>query len=254
MPRGGCSRWSASVSGRVSEPAGPRHRRRGAGGRPPAGGGGGRRQEPRPALRGRRHRPQSPAHVRTLAGGGTRRPGLRTAVARPPRQPAAGAALRRARPGAERARRRTARPGHPRRRNRTSSACSRTSGASTRPGRSATPCSTSALVAGIGNMWRAESLWQAGISPWRHLGELSDAELRGVLEVGGDADAPVGRDRPRGAERHAPRRDAVSPVPDADPLARPGRREPHRLLVPLVPARPDPGQRGAAANLDGVSG
>jgi len=37
------------------------------------------------------------------------------------------------------------------------------------------------LVAGIGNMWRAEALFQAGVSPWRRLAELSDAELLGVL-------------------------------------------------------------------------
>jgi endonuclease-8 len=38
------------------------------------------------------------------------------------------------------------------------------------------------LVAGIGNMWKAESLFAAGISPWRRLGELTDEELRAVLE------------------------------------------------------------------------
>ena len=37
------------------------------------------------------------------------------------------------------------------------------------------------LVAGIGNLWRAEALWRARISPWRPLGELEDAELRTVL-------------------------------------------------------------------------
>lgn len=37
------------------------------------------------------------------------------------------------------------------------------------------------LVAGIGNMWRAEALFQAGVSPWRRLAELSDEELRLVL-------------------------------------------------------------------------
>jgi endonuclease-8 len=38
------------------------------------------------------------------------------------------------------------------------------------------------LVAGIGNLWRAEALWRARISPWRPLRELSDEEIRGVLE------------------------------------------------------------------------
>ena len=38
------------------------------------------------------------------------------------------------------------------------------------------------LVSGIGNMWRAEALFAAGLSPWRRLGELEDGELRRVLE------------------------------------------------------------------------
>jgi endonuclease-8 len=38
------------------------------------------------------------------------------------------------------------------------------------------------LVAGIGNLWRAEALWRARISPWRPLGELNDEELHTALE------------------------------------------------------------------------
>jgi endonuclease-8 len=37
------------------------------------------------------------------------------------------------------------------------------------------------LVAGIGNLWRAEALWEARVSPWRPLGDASDEELRAVL-------------------------------------------------------------------------
>jgi endonuclease-8 len=37
------------------------------------------------------------------------------------------------------------------------------------------------LVAGIGNKWKAESLWQARQSPWRRLSQATDAELRAVL-------------------------------------------------------------------------
>jgi endonuclease VIII len=37
------------------------------------------------------------------------------------------------------------------------------------------------LVAGIGNLWKAESLWAARVSPWRALGDVSDDELRTVL-------------------------------------------------------------------------
>ena len=38
------------------------------------------------------------------------------------------------------------------------------------------------LVAGIGNLWKAESLWRARVSPWRPLGAVTDDDLRGVLE------------------------------------------------------------------------
>jgi endonuclease-8 len=38
------------------------------------------------------------------------------------------------------------------------------------------------LVSGIGNMWKAECLWHARVSPWRRLADASDEELRAVLE------------------------------------------------------------------------
>jgi endonuclease-8 len=37
------------------------------------------------------------------------------------------------------------------------------------------------LVAGIGNLWRAEALWEARVSPWRPLAEVTDEELHAVL-------------------------------------------------------------------------
>jgi endonuclease VIII len=33
------------------------------------------------------------------------------------------------------------------------------------------------LVAGIGNVWKAESLWHAQLSPWLRLGDVTDEEL-----------------------------------------------------------------------------
>jgi endonuclease VIII len=39
------------------------------------------------------------------------------------------------------------------------------------------------LVAGIGNKWKAEALWQAQLSPWRPLGRVTDEELRAALEA-----------------------------------------------------------------------
>jgi endonuclease-8 len=54
------------------------------------------------------------------------------------------------------------------------------------------------LVSGIGNLWRAEALWRARLSPWLPVGEATDDELletlrqaeglmRGSLETGREA-------------------------------------------------------------------
>jgi endonuclease-8 len=37
------------------------------------------------------------------------------------------------------------------------------------------------VVAGIGNMWVAESLWQARVSPWRRIADVADGELEAAL-------------------------------------------------------------------------
>jgi endonuclease VIII len=39
------------------------------------------------------------------------------------------------------------------------------------------------LVAGIGNLWKAEALWEGRVSPWRRLEEVDDSELRAVLDA-----------------------------------------------------------------------
>ncbi len=39
------------------------------------------------------------------------------------------------------------------------------------------------LVSGIGNLWRAEALWEARVSPWGRLGEAADEDLHTVLEA-----------------------------------------------------------------------
>jgi endonuclease VIII len=36
-------------------------------------------------------------------------------------------------------------------------------------------------VAGIGNMWKAEGCWEAGIDPWRRVADVSDAEALSVI-------------------------------------------------------------------------
>ena len=37
------------------------------------------------------------------------------------------------------------------------------------------------LVAGIGNVWRAEAVWRARVSPWQRLGAVSEGDLECVL-------------------------------------------------------------------------
>jgi endonuclease-8 len=39
------------------------------------------------------------------------------------------------------------------------------------------------LVAGIGNMWTAESLWRARLSPWLRLADVAEADRRRALET-----------------------------------------------------------------------
>lgn len=39
------------------------------------------------------------------------------------------------------------------------------------------------LVAGIGNLWKAEALWDARVSPWRTLADVGDDELLAVLRA-----------------------------------------------------------------------
>jgi endonuclease VIII len=36
-------------------------------------------------------------------------------------------------------------------------------------------------IAGVGNLWKAESFWEAGVSPWRTTGEVSDEEALAVV-------------------------------------------------------------------------
>ncbi|MDX6667799.1 MAG: endonuclease, partial [Solirubrobacteraceae bacterium] len=36
-------------------------------------------------------------------------------------------------------------------------------------------------LAGIGNMWKAEALWEAGVDPWRSTAEVSDDEALAIV-------------------------------------------------------------------------
>jgi len=47
------------------------------------------------------------------------------------------------------------------------------------------------LVAGIGNLWRAEALFLAGVLPWNQLAEVPDEDIRCILgEAAGAMRAP----------------------------------------------------------------
>jgi endonuclease-8 len=54
------------------------------------------------------------------------------------------------------------------------------------------------LVAGVGNVLKAEALWEARVSPWRAVGEVSDEELRAVFQAAHElmtASVETGRER-----------------------------------------------------------
>jgi endonuclease-8 len=54
------------------------------------------------------------------------------------------------------------------------------------------------LVAGIGNLWRAEALWEARVSPWNAIADVSEEELRAVLQAAHElmtASVETGRER-----------------------------------------------------------
>jgi endonuclease-8 len=63
------------------------------------------------------------------------------------------------------------------------------------------------LVAGIGNKWLAEALWEAELSPWRRVGDVHDEELRRALGVAAElmSDSVEGRFRRNEAYRRAGR-------------------------------------------------
>ncbi len=64
------------------------------------------------------------------------------------------------------------------------------------------------LVAGIGNMWMAETLWQAQLSPWLRLADLPEPVRRRVLELAAErmrAAVDAGREPRRQVYGHAGR-------------------------------------------------
>ncbi len=39
------------------------------------------------------------------------------------------------------------------------------------------------IIAGIGNLWKAEGCFEAGIDPWRRTGDVSDAEVLAIVRA-----------------------------------------------------------------------
>ena len=91
-----------------------------------------------------------------------------------------------------------------------------------------------------------EGCFLARVDPWRRLDRVSDEEVLAVVRrlqplMRRSAEGG-GRDDNCGLRAHWP---ALPPLRRAHPLARPGRRQPHDLLVPLVPGVIRVGHKGA---------
>jgi endonuclease-8 len=83
------------------------------------------------------------------------------------------------------------------------------------------------LVAGIGNLWRAEALWRAQISPWRRLDDVSDEELRSTLE---EAAQLMRRSLDSGLRQRAVYRQAGRPCPRCgSPITSRGQGDANRI-------------------------
>ena len=226
----------AAARGRVAEPARPGHRCRGAHRRARARVGRGRRQASPAPVRRRHRRAEPSADDRALADRAARQAAGGAAVARASRRRARGRPLERA--GARRSRRGRC-AGSAR-------TCSPRSSTSTRPSRGCAARATiwlgealqdQRLVAGIGNMWMAEALWEIQVSPWMRVRDVSDETLRDARRCGAPADAGVARDRPARAPGLPARGSAVPSLRHDRPLARAGRRQPDRVLVSGLPGR-----------------
>jgi endonuclease VIII len=99
------------------------------------------------------------------------------------------------------------------------------------------------LVAGIGNVWKAESLWRSRVSPWRPLAEVTDEELRTVL---GEAARLMRRSVDGGQVERAVYRAAGRPCPRCStPIESRGQGDDNRTAYwcPTCQPGPDP-QRG----------
>ena len=100
------------------------------------------------------------------------------------------------------------------------------------------------VVAGIGNMWLAEALWTARLSPWRRLGDVGEHERRAALETAATM-MRAAVDGGRAAGRQVYRR-VGRPCPRCrTPIRSYGQGDDNRidLLVPGLPERNRPARR-----------
>jgi endonuclease VIII len=101
------------------------------------------------------------------------------------------------------------------------------------------------LVAGIGNLWRTEALWQAGVSPWRRLASLGDPKLRAVLE---EAARLMRRSVETGREQRSIYRHAGRPCPRCGtPIRSRGQGEANRTAYWCPSCQPDKGDAAPSA-------
>jgi endonuclease-8 len=102
------------------------------------------------------------------------------------------------------------------------------------------------LVAGIGNVWKTEALWETRASPWRPLGDLTDEELRSAL---GAAARLMRRSLESGPERRAIYRAAGRPCPRCRTLIESwGQGDDNRTAYWCPTCQPGPApKRGVAA-------
>ena len=234
----GSARSSGSADGDVPASARARDGRRAGDRRPPARERRGGREAPPAPVRGRRHGAEPPADERALArraGRLDRRRVVRgsSSVETRSRRPSGTGPCSRSTSvrcaGSAPTCSRRVRSGRARCRGSARGAGSRPLGEVLQDQR---------LVAGIGNMWMSETLWAVRLSPWLPLAEAATRSCWRRCEWARTAMRAVGRGRAPGARRVPPRRAAVPPLRDADRVPRTGRRQPHGLLVPGVPAGP----------------
>ena len=105
------------------------------------------------------------------------------------------------------------------------------------------------VIAGIGNLWKAEGCFEAGIDPWRRTGDVSDDEALAIVRATRPRMQESARDgmqeRFKVVYGTAGRTVPALRRGVEHPRARAGRRQPDDILVPTMPALRRIGHKGA---------